>query len=151
MSTQLPFLPQKLPQTQAEWQQALNILQQWQQQLNANSASLAVPTWTALPLSNSWVYWGAPFNTPAYYQDYSGRVFLRGLIKNGTATDGSQVAQLPFVPTNQYITTALGFNGSSYIPVRLDVTTTGQVVVFNFGSVSGTYFVSLDNLSYQTV
>lgn len=41
MSTQLPFLPQKLPQTQAEWQQALNILQQWQQQLNANSASLA--------------------------------------------------------------------------------------------------------------
>jgi hypothetical protein len=44
--------------------------------------------------ANSWVNYGSPYPTFAYYRDTQGRVHLRGAVKSGTAA-GATIATLP--------------------------------------------------------
>jgi hypothetical protein len=133
-------LPQQLPKTQADWQLFLNQLQSWR---------AAPPAWQTLALQNSWVAWGAPFASSQYQLDLNGRLYLRGLIKGGAVTDGTVLATLPYAPSFEIATIALGNNGSAYSPVRLDVTTAGNILLSGAGAFSGAYFISLDQLSFS--
>ncbi len=52
-------------------------------------------TFTAIPLQNSWVFYGAPWATPGYMVDSNGRVHLKGLIGGGTAASGTVLTSVP--------------------------------------------------------
>src|SRR5256885_3197274 len=51
--------------------------------------------WTAMTLLNSWANLGAPYSAAAFRLMPDGTVALRGVIINGTKTDGTVVATLP--------------------------------------------------------
>lgn len=57
--------------------------------LKANAAQAA---WTAATMVNSWVDFGAPYETVAYYKDTTGIVRMKGCAKSGTA---STITTLP--------------------------------------------------------
>lgn len=52
-------------------------------------------TFTNLTLSNGWANYGSNWVPASYAVDSLGRVQLRGLVRNGTATDGTTIATLP--------------------------------------------------------
>jgi hypothetical protein len=137
---QAAALPWQLPKTQPEWQAFINSLNSWRSQ---------APAWQALALQNSWVAYGTPYASAQYQIDLNGRVSLRGLIKSGTVTDGTVLATLPYAPSFEIATVALGNSGSAYSPVRLDVTTAGNILIYGASAFSGSYFVSLDQLSFS--
>lgn len=57
--------------------------------------ALAAPSWTAPTLLNSWVNHGGSDEDAGYYKDEFGRVYLRGVVKNGTPSITSVVFTLP--------------------------------------------------------
>lgn len=142
-SPYLAHLPHTLPKTQAEWQQFLNALQAWE-------GAISSPKWLTPTLKNSWVFYGGSYNPPGYYQDVSGRVHVRGLIKSGTLTDGTVLATLPYFPPYEYLTVGMAYSGSAYSPVRLDVGLSGNILIYNASTFTGSYWVSLDGLSFLT-
>lgn len=137
---QATALPQALPKSQADWQLFLNALNTWRPQ---------APPWQPLTLQNSWVPFGAPFAAAQYQIDLSGHLYLRGVIKSGTVTDGTVLATLPYAPSFEVVTIAQANSGSAYSPVRLDVTTGGNIVIYGAGAFSGSYYVSLDQLNFS--
>ncbi|MEV5138419.1 hypothetical protein AB0K71_05675 [Streptomyces syringium] len=62
---------------------------------DASGAYFTGETWTALPLAGGWTDFGAPFQTSIYTKKIDGMVQLAGVIKPGTATNGTTVANLP--------------------------------------------------------
>src|SRR6185503_16833275 len=77
---QLPPFPGALPKTQADWQQLLNVTQQWQGAIQAQK-------WHAPTLLNGWAQYtdvNGPRSPPGYLLDAKGTVYLRGMMKNGT-------------------------------------------------------------------
>lgn len=150
-ASQLPFLPQILPTTQAAWQQVVNILQQWQTPLNAVVNTTSSVSFTATTLLNNWSdYTGGQANPVGFYADPFGRVWLRGVLLPGIVADGTQVLSLTALPTNNQTMVGLGYTGSAYIPIRLDVTPIGNVVLYGGSSITNSGFISLDGLSYAT-
>jgi hypothetical protein len=150
MPTQIPQLAQlerKLPAAQADWDRFRVELDRWRTTLQGMN-------WTAITLKNNWVaYGGTTFAPPAYYLDAAGRVFCRGLIKSGTVTDGTVLFTLPYTPSWEAITFAPAYSGgpATYVPARLDVQQSGNVVIYNAGTFTGGYFVSLDQLSFSLI
>jgi hypothetical protein len=64
------------------------------------TVDVVVPSpWTTLAdasLKNSWVNFGSDFDLLAGYRiDASGRVYLKGFVKDGTAVDGTEIFTLP--------------------------------------------------------
>jgi hypothetical protein len=137
---QAAALPWQLPKTQPEWQAFLNSLNSWRPQ---------APAWQPITLQNSWAAYGTPYASAQYQVDLNGRVWLRGLITGGTITDGTVLATLPYTPSFEIATLALANSGSAYSPVRLDITTSGNVLIYGASAFSGSYFVSLDQLSFS--
>ena len=60
-----------------------------------STSTITQESWTAPTLLNSWVNFGSPFQTARYRKDASGIVHVQGLIKDGTATDGTTLFTLP--------------------------------------------------------
>jgi hypothetical protein len=73
--------------------------------LTYNGRILLDMAWKDLTLENSWVNYGSGFATAQYYQDIFGRVWVKGVIKNGTTTAGTTIATLPagFLPPEAII------------------------------------------------
>lgn len=94
-------------------------------------------------LLNSWVNWGVPFNPVGYGKDAQGFVHLRGVIKNGTTTLGTQLFTLPagYRPANQEIYSVA--SNSAYGEVRIDA---AGVVTVQVGAAA---FLSLDNITFR--
>lgn len=84
----LPPIPGALPKTQADWQLLANTLQQWR-------TALQTPKWFAPTLLNGWANYGAPYEPAGFYIDPSGRVHIRGLVKNGTTGWTTPILTLP--------------------------------------------------------
>jgi len=101
--------------------------------------SLHTPT-----LLNSWVYFGAPYSTPAYYIDPFGRVFLKGLIKNGTLTDAAFQLPAGYRPNEYLINSTVSFDGVNIVVSRVDVDISGNVIPY-FG---GNTWFSLNGVSF---
>ena len=90
------------------------------------SSAFGAPAWTNLSLSNSWVTFGGSYPTPGYTK-IGGIVYLRGLIKDGTATDGTVMFNLPagYRPGAQILKICLS-NGAV---ARMLITTGGDVQI----------------------
>jgi hypothetical protein len=52
----------------------------------AGKAAVAQEAWQTPTLLNSWVNFGAPYTSAAYYKDTIGVVRLKGMVKSGTTT-----------------------------------------------------------------
>lgn len=86
-------------------------------------------TWNALTLLNSWVHYDAAnYANAEYAKDAAtGLVYVRGMIKNGTATAGTVLATLPagYRPTKVQ-TFAIVADGAVEV---IDIQTDGDIVL----------------------
>lgn len=109
------------------------------------SSSLTIPVWTPLPLLNGWTTYNNTYSPASYTQVRSGMVMVRGMIKGGTATQGTPVANIPdkYRPSGTLL-----FSSSSYSSshVRLDVSAAGNIII-NAANASSTW-LSLDTIRY---
>lgn len=88
-------------------------------------------TWTDLTLLNGWTNYGSGFSSLQATQDASSRVHIRGLIKQGTYSMGTPIAQLPAGMTNtEYY--HLPARGDGYNNMGLD--TSGRIVARGISS-----------------
>lgn len=96
-------------------------------------------SWTTLTPDNGWALYSATATSPAYYQEASGRVWFKGVIKSGTTGVNlfSQTLPVPSVGWTLVCATDTGF---------------GFVNVLANGTINlvagGTGWLSLDSLSY---
>jgi len=113
------------------------------------------PTWIAPTLLNSWVNYGNGIVGDAgYYKDALGRVHIKGVIKDGTATASTVLFQLPagYRPGHEVVCNVRASNTteSAEGAARVDIETDGDVVIIG-GDVSGFgtgCYVSLDGISF---
>ena len=106
----------------------------------------AVEAWTNATLQNSWVAFGGAYATPGYRKDHQGKVYLRGLAKNGTvsAYPGTAIFTLPsgYRPPHRKVLN-VSSNGAWG---RIDVAANGVVSLINGTNA----WVSFDGLSFTT-
>jgi hypothetical protein len=88
---------------------------------NALAPLVSPPSWTILMPANGWVIYSDSYTQPAYYQDASGRVWFRGVIKDGTL--GVNLFSNA-IPAPNKITTLIcyTFTGVGYVSVRTNGT-----------------------------
>lgn len=93
--------------------------------------------WIRPPLSNGWISYGAPYHALFYRKDATGRVHMRGVIKNGTVGAYTAVFTLPigYRPSGR-----LMFEGAK----RIDVDPNGTVSV----ATGSNAFVSFNGVSF---
>lgn len=102
--------------------------------------------WIAPSFQNSWGNLGGAYQTAAF-RKVAGRVYLRGVISGGTATDGTTLFTLPsgFGPAATESFRAANAN-SPNSDTRVEITSTGAVTVQ--GSVNNSY-LSLSGISFH--
>jgi len=98
-------------------------------------------SWSTPTFQNGWINYDTVYNEAAYYRDASNRVYLRGLIRNGTGN----IFTLPvgYRPVRQELFVVLTDTGVG----RVDVAANG-VVLKNGG---GNGWLSLDGISFIAV
>jgi len=120
-------------------------------QANPTSTTSQWTDWSNTDLKNSWTQYGTPFATPGYIKTSGGVVFLKGLIQNGTLTNGTVVANLPpgyrpsstvTVPTTAR--TASSTNG----PAVIQILTNGDVTIWYVNNNATGTWVTLDGISF---
>lgn len=127
---------------QVAWEQAVSTY------VNSIGTAVALPTWHAPSLINSWTNFGAGTAPAAYSKDATGRVWLRGAISGGA--NGSVAFVLPAGFRPPYTQTSL-------IPVlsgvaTASVDTSGNVTIQNLTSGSDCNTLTLlDQASFSTV
>ena len=94
----------------------------------SSNASTTVPIWVTPVLQNSWTDYGSTFTGAGYTKTSAGVVMLKGLIKNGTATQGTVIATLPvgYRPTAKLI---FQVTTNSNTSGRIDIETNGNITV----------------------
>ena len=98
--------------------------------------------WITPTFENNWVNYGSPFSTAGYYKS-NDRVYLKGLVKNGTVPSTIFTLPVGYRNGSTQIFTVFG-NG---LIARVDVMSTGAVY-FNGGS---NLWVNLDGISFRIV
>ncbi len=98
--------------------------------------------WQTPTLLNGWVYYGAPYNPPAFFIDKNGIVHLRGLVRTGTM--GTSIFTLPagYRPANRELLVVMT---NSNVAGRCDVLADGNVVPLAGSNV----WFSLDGISFR--
>lgn len=93
-------------------------------------------------LKNGWESYGGSFGEVFADVDLSGRVTMRGMIRNG---NGANVAILPpeLRPDKSVIQTCMASDNK---PIRLDIYVTGEI--FIAGSTVAGIFINLSDISY---
>jgi len=102
-------------------------------------------TWIGPSFTDSWVNYNTEYNQCGYYKDSENRVYLRGLVKNGTTGNNAAIFVLPggFRPERRHLFCVQTASGLG----RIDITDDGRVRPY---AVSSTW-VSLDNISFKAV
>lgn len=110
---------------------------------NYTTDAATLDLWTDFSLQNGWVTYSATYNSPQFTKTSSGRVFLKGLVKSGTTTNGTVIASLPpgYRPQGRLVFQAAT---SANVPGRIDVLANGDVVIVS-GSAN---WISMDNISF---
>lgn len=101
--------------------------------------------WIAPSLGNSWVnYDSSTYQAAAYRKDATGRVYLKGLIKDGTVGNGTPPFTLPagYRPPKNANFAVVANDAFGRVEVQSD----GDVTVL----VGSNAFVSLDGISFDT-
>lgn len=108
--------------------------------------------WTAASLINSWVYFGSPYNTAAYYKDPFGVVHLRGLIKSGAVGSTAFVLPSGYRPPARFLCGGIASQSSNQVSGRVDIDTSGNVIIQGSSSGSGAVYdwFSLDGVYFRT-
>ena len=107
----------------------------------AGASILTQQDWQTPTLLNNWVRHSTQYNAPGYFKDSMGVVHLRGLVKNGTASD---IFRLPvgYRPARREL---LPVCIDPNIGGRVDVLTSGRV--YRVSGASG--WVSLDGITFR--
>jgi hypothetical protein len=107
--------------------------------------SIQPEAWIAPTLLNSWVNFGAPWQTAAYRKTPWNGVELRGLIKNGTITTGTVLFTLPagYRPANDRVFVSFHGGGAAG---RINVLSNGDVTISN---VTDNTFLSLEPVRFD--
>lgn len=100
-------------------------------------------SWTNLALQNLWVWYGGVFSTAQYTKSADNIVSLKGLIKSGTATNGTVIATLPvgYRPKERLLMGTV--SNAAY--GRVDVLPTGDIVV---GGAVSNIWLALDGINF---
>lgn len=95
-----------------------------------------------LTLEGAWAPFGSVYELPGFYKDSTGRVHLKGLVKDGTGT----IATLPpgFRPKLRHMFCAMSGIGVTDIGRAVEVQPTGGIV---YGGAAPLY-LSLDGISF---
>jgi hypothetical protein len=103
-------------------------------------------TWITPTFTDNWVNYSTTYNQCGYYKDSENRVYLRGLVKNGSTGSSFEIFILPtgFRPERQHVF-AVQTNGDTI--GRVDITNNGRVTPTTVSS----GWVSLDNISFKAV
>lgn len=106
------------------------------------SGSTCTTQWCTLTLQNSWVYYGSPFTTAEYTKASDGTVHLKGLIRSGTATSDTVLAQLPagYRPKERLLFQNQNGGGLG----RVDVDSSGNVRIL----IGSNAWLSLDGITF---
>lgn len=104
-------------------------------------AFAARPEWVAPAMLNSWVYYGAPYNTPGFYRDPTGVVHLRGMVKNGSLAAPAFTLPAGCRPEADNLLSVVSNGAFGVVTVQAS----GDV---HMTSVNSTY-VSLDGLTFR--
>jgi len=101
-----------------------------------------LPLWTDISLQGTWANYGSGYNTAQFTKSASGRVFLKGLVRNGAAAV-STIGQLPegYRPAGRLV---FQVGTSANVSGRIDVDSDGSII-FYAGSTS---WVGLDTISF---
>lgn len=101
--------------------------------------------WVTASLENSWVSFDGS-STPAYFMDDRGIVYLKGLVKNGTTTDGLAIFTLPegYRPVQRLYFAVTSYNGTTNVHGRVDVYTDGKVAY----AIGSNNYLGLDNIRF---
>ncbi len=101
-------------------------------------------TWTAPTLQSGWQRYSTTFPTLQYSKGADGIVTLRGLVKGGSTTNETVVANLPpgYRPAGRQITPIV----SNHAHGRVDVTASGDIVV---RAPIHSAWVSVDGISFM--
>lgn len=99
--------------------------------------------WITPTLLNSWTDWAAAFDTPAYYKDKSNVVHLKGLARNGTATSGTVLFNLPsgYRPAKEKIFVTVSNDAFGQIRIQTD----GDVVI----QTGSTAWISFEGITFR--
>lgn len=103
-------------------------------------------TWNALTLQNGWVYYGSGA-TAAYRKDGMNNVFVKGLIKSGTASNGTIMFNLPSGYRPKEVRYFYGFDASG-VAQRLEVDPTGDVKIASGSGSINNAFLTLDAIVF---
>jgi hypothetical protein len=100
--------------------------------------------WIAPTLLNSWINYGSGYNDAGYRINALGEVHLKGLIKNGTTTIGTNIFLLPtgYRPAQTYIFSA----SANDLWAEIRVQTTGYVTT---GAGVSASWTCLDGLIFK--
>src|SRR4030043_611430 len=93
-------------------------------------------------LSNGWIYYGAPYNTVAYFRDKNGIVHLKGVVKNGAFNVAVFILPLGYRPVSTEYQGTIGYSAT---PSRIFIGANGNVTIFD-GNASG---ISLDGITFR--
>jgi hypothetical protein len=107
--------------------------------------------WSAMSLQNSWVNYGSGF-CPAQYRRIGDIVQLRGVIKTGTAVPSTIDVFSPRVAGTSEIfiqpaNAGAGLSGNC----RIDILSTGSLVLVGFATGSNSSFVSLSGIWWSEI
>lgn len=121
--------------------------------LQTSLASFLTPTWKAWVPSSGWQDQGAP-NNPLTYAVFGTWILARGLVKNITGATVNASADVAVLPSDAWPLQAqqvFGYNSSSALTVRVNVTVTGVIRVFFTASnaILNGGWVSVDNIFYN--
>lgn len=105
----------------------------------------AEPGWIAATLQNSWVNYGGLYAPASYRKDKYGRVHVRGLIANGTITNGTVLMTLPvgYRPAAKLLFPAE--TGGAGQQARVDVLADGTVIC----QLAAAGYFSLSNICFR--
>lgn len=132
-----PYRDDRLPERFLRWLATLR-------------AQFAPPKFIAPTLLNSWVNYGSGYADAGYYRDPFGRVHLRGLIRDGTATSGTVLFVLPvgYRPSGHVTFPAAGQAiGPADAYARVNVNNDGNVSII----VGTNTWLSLNGISFAAV
>lgn len=107
--------------------------------------------WIAPTLLNGWVNYGGADQDVGYRKNEFGIVEIRGLIKDGSAVNGTTLFILPIgyrpLKNKNFSIWARDSSGTNYIPARIFIAPDGRVALMNANGYNG--WVSFDGIFFD--